>query len=197
MDAFGAGALFFLLGVLSVGLQADYPFACAFQGLSGDYRKAAIALSRITNWRAGTLMKFWALSWVTVPLVVFAVVFWFVRAVRVRRVRRAQITRMMCDLNWVASISRCKEGSQDAGAKGEPIAEGVHRRSEPGPSPKSDTGTLGDDKSQKQAETKPKELIKVLEVCSSKYSNTVNAGACIAHAQKLAACWPLLSFVRL
>lgn len=75
-SGFGAGALFLLLGILAVALQADYPFMCAFSNLSGDYSKAAHALSRITAWNSGTLMKFWALSWLTVPLLVFAVVFW-------------------------------------------------------------------------------------------------------------------------
>ena len=114
-----AGTLFFLLGILAVALQADYPFLCAFAGMSGDYRKAAIALSLITAWHSGTLMKFWALTWLTVPLLVFTVVFWFARAVRVRRLRRAHITRMLCNVNWVVSCSRGEAGSKTDGTSEE------------------------------------------------------------------------------
>lgn len=107
-----AGGLFFLLGFLAVALQADYPVLCAWGGLDGDYRKAAHSLSKITGWSPETLLTFWALSFLAVPVFVFSVAFWLVRARRVRRLRRAHVTRMLCNLPWVAAA--CKSG--DSGA---------------------------------------------------------------------------------
>lgn len=159
--AVAAGTLFFSLGVLAVALQADYPFMSAFGGLSGDYSKAAVALSHMTAWKSGTLVKFWALSWLSVPLIVFAVVFWFFRAVRVRRLRRAHITRMLCNLNWVASCSRSKGASQEDGSEGETkqpssVGKNLGRQSM--------AWTLGADISNKLSDTKVESIIKVLSI---------------------------------
>lgn len=156
-DGSFAGALFFLLGFLAIALQADYPFLCAFAGMSGDYRKAAEALSSITAWHSGTLMKFWALAWLTVPLIVFTVVFWFARAVRVRRLRRAHITRMLCNLNWVVSCTRFKGGSQGDGTSGANdvalLGKGFSRESV--------AWTLGAATSNQLSDKKPEHIIKV------------------------------------
>lgn len=157
-DVTTAGALFFLLGILAVALQADYPFSSAFGGLAGDYKKAAYALSRITEWNAGTLMKFWALSWLAAPLIVFTVTFWFVRAVRIRRLRRAHVTRMLCNLHWVAACSRSKKPSKQEEPTGESDALSLGFKD---CSRQSVAWTLGDAEETKVSEKHPEQIVKV------------------------------------
>jgi hypothetical protein len=78
---------------------------CAWRGLEGDYRRAAEALHALDGWNINYTTTCWVFLFALTPFGLFCVMFWPLRAWRLRAFDPALPIKMLCNEEWLAAVS--------------------------------------------------------------------------------------------